>query len=339
MNYGHIDIICHLFISVISTIIYYVIRVWKVMSLKKSKRQSNVPFLLMVLPGTLWLILFFYIPAMGNVVAFKDFRFEGSNFIENIILSKWVGFKNFEFMFATKTIIQVIRNTLLYNLGFIIFGLVAAVAVSLIANELRSKRAQKVYQTLMLLPYFLSWIIISYFVYSFLSPDKGIFNSVLKFMGHDAISWYTEPLYWPAILISVGIWKNIGYNAAMYFATVVGIDKTYYEAAMMDGATKWQQAMRVTVPLLRPLMIVLTLLAIGNIFKADFGLFYQVTRNSGPLYSVTSVLDTFIYNGLIANGDIGMSSAAGLFQSTVGLVLITGANLIVRKIDPDSALF
>lgn len=307
--------------------------------MKKGRRKSQRTYLLMVLPGTLWLILFFYIPALGNVVAFKNFSFEGSNFIENLFLSKWVGFKNFEFLFSTRTIIDVVRNTILYNLGFIIFGLIAAVAVALIMKEIKSKRKLKAYQTAMLLPYFLSWIIISYFVYSFLSPDKGMFNAIGAVFGKAPINWYTEPKYWPVILIFMGVWKSLGYNVALYYASMVGIDDTYYEAAAIDGASKWQQAMKITVPLLKPLMIVLTLLAIGNIFKADFGLFYQVPRNSGPLYSVTSVLDTFVYNGLITNGDIGMSSAAGLFQSSVGLVLITVSNLIVRKIDPDSALF
>lgn len=293
----------------------------------------------MVLPGTLWLLLFFYMPAFGNIVAFKDFRFEGSNFIENLYLSEWVKFDNFKFLFATKTIIKVVRNTILYNLGFIILGLIASVGIALIMNELRSKRLRKIYQTSLLLPYFLSWIIISYFVYSFLSPDKGMFNAIRLMMGKEAISWYTEPKFWPYILTFMGIWKSLGYNSALYYANIVGIDESYYEAAVMDGASKWQQAIKITVPLLKPLMTVLTLIAIGNIFRADFGLFYQVPRNSGALYDVTSVLDTFVYNGLITNGDIGMSSAAGLFQSSVGLILITLSNLVVRKIDPESALF
>ena len=197
----------------------------------------------------------------------------------------------------------------------------------------------KVYQTSMLLPYFISWVIISYFVYAFLSPDKGLLNAIITGNGGEAINWYNEPRFWPFILLFLGVWKGIGYNSIIYFASIMGIDPTYYEAAMVDGATKWQQIKNVTIPQLVPLITILSILAVGNIFKADFGLFYQIPRNSGALYEVTSVLDTYIYNGLTSSGDIGMASAAGLYQSVVGCILVVGANLFVRRFDEESALF
>ncbi|EIA20596.1 binding--dependent transport system inner membrane component family protein [Listeria fleischmannii 1991] len=309
--------------------------------MKKLGREfmRNKAFLAMCLPGFIWLIIFFYIPVLGNVVAFKDFHYAAGGFIESLKESPWVGFDNFKFLFSSDNAYLITRNTVLYNVAFIVLGLIVAVMIAIIMSELRSKKLIKVYQTSMLLPYFLSWVVISYFVYAFLSPDKGLLNSLIVANGGEAISWYTEPKYWPYILIFMGIWKGVGYNSIIYFATIMGIDPTYYEAAQMDGASKWQQVKNVTLPQLVPLITILSILAVGNIFRADFGLFYQIPRNSGALYEVTSVLDTYIYNGLTSTGDIGMAAAAGLYQSLVGFVLVVGTNLIVRKFDPESALF
>ncbi|BDP78598.1 sugar ABC transporter permease [Enterococcus faecium] len=225
------------------------------------------------------------------------------------------------------------------NVAFILLNLLISVVFAIIMSELRNKRLVKVYQTMSLLPYFLSWVIISYFVYAFLSPDKGIFNQWITGHGGEAVNWYNEPKYWPFILVFIGTWKGIGYNSIIYFASVMGIDPTYYEAAMVDGASKWQQIKHVTIPQLIPLMTILTILAVGNIFRADFGLFYNIPRNSGALYDVTQVLDTYIYNGLTSTGDFGMTAAAGLYQSVVGFVLLMITNTIARRFDSDSALF
>jgi putative aldouronate transport system permease protein len=311
----------------------------KVMKKLGREFMRNKAFLAMCLPGFIWLIIFFYIPVLGNVVAFKDFHYAAGGFIESLKESPWVGFDNFKFLFSSDNAYLITRNTVLYNVAFIVLGLIVAVMIAIIMSELRSKKLIKVYQTSMLLPYFLSWVVISYFVYAFLSPDKGLLNSLIVANGGEAISWYTEPKYWPYILIFMGIWKGVGYNSIIYFATIMGIDPTYYEAAQMDGASKWQQVKNVTLPQLVPLITILSILAVGNIFRADFGLFYQIPRNSGALYEVTSVLDTYIYNGLTSTGDIGMAAAAGLYQSLVGFVLVVGTNLIVRKFDPESALF
>ena len=301
--------------------------------------KNNLTFLLMVLPGVLWLVLFFYIPVLGNVVAFKDYRHTGNGFIDSVMKSEWIGFDNFKFLFNSSDAYVITRNTLLYNLSFILLGLVFAVGLAIIFSELRSRKMVKVNQTAMLFPYFLSWVIISYFVYAFLSPDKGLVNRWLEVLGFERINWYSDKTYWPFILIFLGIWKGLGYNSIIYYASIMGINPSYYEAATVDGATKWQRIRHITLPQLAPLMMILMILAIGNIFRADFGLFYQTTKNSGALYDVTLVLDTYVYNGIAGTGDIGMASAAGLYQSVVGCILVVTTNLVVRRFDKDAALF
>lgn len=295
--------------------------------------------LLMILPGTIWFLIFAYLPMFGTVLAFKDFRISPDGFFASVFNSEWVGFKNFEYLFTTNDAYIITRNTILYNLAFIILGLVIAVGFAIMLSELVNKRTAKVYQTGMFLPHFLSWVIISYFAFTFLSVDKGTLNQIITYFGGEPISWYSEAKYWPYILVFVGIWKGVGYNSVIYLAAITGIDKSYYEAAVIDGASKWKQVRYITIPLLKPLMIILTILAIGGIFRSDFGLFYQLPKDSGALYPVTNVIDTFVYRGLINMGDIGMSTAAGLYQSLVGLILILVANYIVRKIEKDHAIF
>ena len=300
---------------------------------------KNRAWLLMVLPGTIWLLVFSYLPMFGTVLAFKNFKISPGGFIQSLINSDWVGFDNFKFLFTSGDAFRITRNTVLYNLIFIVLGLVFAVFVAITLNEIANKKLAKIYQTSMLFPHFLSWVIVSYFVFSFLSVDKGMMNSMLGVFGIEPISWYSEPDKWPGILIFMNIWKGVGYGSIVYLAAIVGIDKTYFEAATIDGASKWQQIKNITIPLLIPLMIILTIMAIGGIFRSDFGLFYQVPRNSAILYPVTDVIDTYIYKGLMNMGNIGMSTAAGLYQSLVGFVLIMITNRIVKKIDPEYGLF
>lgn len=301
--------------------------------------RENFIFLLMVLPGVAWLILFFYIPVFGNIVAFKDYHITGEGFIDSVMKSKWVGFDNFKFLFSSKDAYIITRNTVLYNLGFIFLGLIVSVGIAIIFSELRSKRVVKVLQTSMLFPYFLSWVIISFFTDAFLNVDKGLVNHILASFGMKAINFYSELWIWPALLLFLGIWKGFGYSSVMYYATIMGIDPTYYEAATVDGASKWQRIRNITIPQLSSLITVLTILAVGNIFRADFGLFYQIPHNAGALYSVTNVIDVYVYNGLTKSGDIGMTAAAGLYQSVVGLVLVLISNIIARRIDKNAALF
>ncbi|MFZ8764959.1 ABC transporter permease [Enterococcus diestrammenae] len=302
------------------------------------KFKNDLPFLLLAAPGLIWLVLFFYIPVLGNVVAFKDFRFSEGGFLQSILNSEWVGWDNFKFLFQSNNAFIITRNTILYNVGSIIIGTIAAVILAIVFSEMRSKRAVKIYQTAMMFPHFISWIIISYFVESFLSTDKGLLNGLLFEKG-EGINFYTEPKYWPFILLFLAVWKGLGYKSIVYFASIMGIDPTYYEAATVDGATNWQQIKHVTLPQILPLIIIMTILAVGSIFRADFGLFYQIPLNSGSLFNVTSVLDTYIFTGLTSSGDIGMAAAAGLYQSAVGCVLVIITNLIVRHFDEESALF
>lgn len=300
---------------------------------------KNRVWLLMVLPGTIWFLLFAYLPMMGNVIAFKKFRIDPDGFFASIINSEWVGWDNFKYLFSTDSAYIITRNTIGYNLIFIVVGLVTAVTTAVVLSELANKRLAKVYQTGMLFPHFLSWVIVSYFVFTFLSPDRGLLNNILGWFGVDAIAWYSDPQFWPYIIVVMSIWKGVGYGSIVYLASIAGIDRTFYEAAMIDGATKWQQVKKITLPMLKPLIIILLIMDVGKIFNSDFGLFFQVPRDAGALYSVTNTIDTFVYRGLISLGDIGMSTAAGLYQSSVGFVLVMLTNYIVRKVDEDSALF
>lgn len=300
---------------------------------------KNKAFLLMVLPGTAWFLIFCYLPMPGALLAFKEYRLDQGGFFSALLKSKWVGFKNFAFLFNAQDAYIITRNTVLYNLVFIFLGLVISVSMAVILFNLTQKKWAKFYQTAMFMPYFLSWVIVSYFVFSFLSEDKGLLNHVLAWIGLNPVSWYAETRYWPLILIFMSIWKGTGYSSVVYLAAISGIDKSYYEAAMIDGASKWKQTVNITIPLIRPMMIILTILAVGGIFRADFGLFYQIPRDSGLLYPVTNVIDTYVYRSLKVLGDFGLASAAGFYQSVVGFILVISANWIVRKVSEDQALF
>ena len=232
------------------------------------------------------------------------------------------------------------RNTILYNVAFIIIGTVMAIIVAILMCELGERLRVKFFQAALLLPNLLSWVVIGFIAYAFLNADTGfINNTVLEFLGIDPVAWYSYSGAWPAILIIVNLWKNLGYQSIIFMASISGIDKALYEAAAIDGASKIKQVFTITLPLLKPTVITLTLMSIGRIFYSDFGLFYQVPQNSGALFSTTQTIDTYVYRGLMELNDVGMSAAAGLYQSLVGFVLVLAANAIVRKLDSDNALF
>lgn len=300
--------------------------------------RNNKELLLLTIPGAIWFLVFAYLPMFGVIVAFKRWRIHGG-FFESLMNSKWVGFDNFKFLFKSSDAWLITKNTVLYNLVFIILGIVLPVTLAILLNELLNKKLAKFYQSSMFLPYFLSWVVVSYCLYAFLSPEKGYVNGILQSMGGKGISWYTEPKYWPFIIIFMSQWKAVGYGTVVYLASICGIDKSYYEAAMIDGASKFQQIKYITVPLLKPVMIIMFITSIGGMFRGDLGLFYQLPKDSGALYSVTNVIDTYVYRGLMNLGDIGMSSAASLYQSFVGLILIVTSNAIVRKVDEENAFF
>ncbi len=303
--------------------------------MKRKKIKRYFPLFLLGFPGMLYLFINNYIPMLGIVIAFKNI-----NFSKGILASDWVGLKNFEYLFKTRDAFIITRNTIGYNILFICANLMLSVLFAIVLSELRSRMASRVYQTLILLPYLISMVIVSYLVFAFLGNENGfVNNTLLPLFGGGRISWYTQPRYWVVILPLVYVWKNVGYSTVIYLASVIGIDPEYYEAARLDGAGTLQKIRYITLPLIRPTIIMLTLLNIGRIFYSDFGLFYQVPQNSGALFSTTNVIDTYVYRALIKLGDIGMSSAAGVYQSLVGFVLIMLSNSIVRKIDKENALF
>ncbi len=301
---------------------------------KKRKFKRYIPLYIMALPGLIYLFINNYMPLPGLVLAFKKY-----NARHGIFGSKFVGLKNFKYLFATKDAFIITRNTLLYNAAFIIVNTVLAIFVAILLAEM-SSRIKKAYQSFILLPYMISMVIVSYLVFGFLSTENGFINkTILEGMGRAPIVWYMQPKYWPFILIFVSAWKGVGYNCVIYLASILGIDRSIYESAAIDGASKWQQIFKITIPLLKPTIIMMTMLALGRIFYSDFGLFYQVPQNQGALFPVTNTVDTYVYRGLLELGDMSMSSAAGLYQSLVGFVLVLGSNLLVRKIDPENALF
>lgn len=299
----------------------------------RKKISRYITIYLMALPGLVYLFINNYMPMSGLVVAFKNFSAK-----KGMWQSDWAGFKNFKFLFQTSDAWIITRNTLLYNIAFIVIGTILSVTVAILLNEIVNKKAGKLYQSVILLPYLVSWVIISYLVFAFLSADSGfINNSIIKVLGKESISWYNEPKYWPVIIVLVYLWQSTGYHSIVYYASVVGFDRGYYEAAELEGAGPWKKIRHITIPLLRPIITTMVMLAIGKIFYSDFGLFYQIPMNSGAIYSTTSVIDTYVYRGLIQQGNIGMSAAAGLYQSVVGFSVVLLANLAVRKFDKDSA--
>lgn len=289
---------------------------------------------IMALPTVICLILFSYAPMFGLVVAFQDF-----NVSKGFLASPFVGLKNFEFLFATRDAWVITRNTVLYNIAFILLGTFFAVALAIMLSEMYFTRTGKVLQTIFIMPNFLSIAVIAIIVFAFLSPTTGYVNSLLKASGQSPVSWYTTPGIWPPLLIFVRLWQGTGYSAVVYLASISGISNEYYEAAMLDGATKFQQIRYITIPNLRFIITIQLIMAIGSMFRGDIGLFYTVTMNNGALFPVTDVIDTYVFRALTKMNNPGMATAAGLYQSVVGLILILISNKIVTKVDPDSALF
>ena len=292
------------------------------------------PVYLLALPAIVYLLINNYGPMFGMVIAFKNYRFD-----KGIWGSDWAGLKNFEFLFRSSDSWLITRNTLLYNLTFILLGTVLSITLAIFLNEIRGKRLRKTYQTVALLPHLLSMVIISYLVYGLLSPGDGLLNQLMTVLGKPEVSWYDTPEYWPTILILVNQICSVGYLCIVYLSSLAGIDKSYYEAASIDGASTWRKIWSITLPCLKPTIITMTLLSLGKIMYSDFGLFYQVPMNSGLLYDVTSTIDTYIYRGLMQSPNLSMSSAAAFYQSIVGFALVLTANFVVSRIDKDSALF
>ncbi len=293
-----------------------------------------LPFYLMGAPGLIYIFINNYMPLAGLQIAFKNF-----NFAKGMWKSPWIGFKNFEFLFKSKDAFIIIRNTILYNVAWIIIGMVVGVGAAILLNEVTNKIAKKFYQTAILLPYLMSMVVIAYLVYAYLSPSTGLITKAIEHVTGNTIQFYQEPKFWPFILTFVNQWRGIGFGMILYLSSLLGIDPTFYEAASLDGATKWQQIRLITIPLLKPTILMLLILNLGQIFRSDFGLFYQVPMMQAPLFPVTQTIDTYVYRALMQLNNVGMSAAASFVQSIVGFIFIVTANKIVTKLDENSALF
>lgn len=306
--------------------------------MKKKKnnmyRKRNLQLWTLAFPAVLLLLVFNYAPMFGIVLAFKDYKVP-----KGIFGSPWAGMENFKFFFESQDAARVIRNTLGLNLLFIVAGIVLGVIFALIMYEVKRPGQIKTYQTISIIPSFISWVAVGYIVYSLLDPTKGIMNQILAVFGVEGIDWYSSPQYWPVILLIAKVWQSVGLGSIIYYAALMGVDNDLYEAADMDGANKLQKTLHISIPQIVPIIIVMALLDVGKIFRADFGLFYNVTRDVGALYSTTDVIDTYVFRALMQQGNIGMASAVGLVQSVVCFVTLVTTNWIVKKISPENSLF
>ena len=295
--------------------------------------RKHGELLVLALPALVFVVIFDYLPMVGNLVAFTRYRYD-----RGVFGSEFIGFGNFEFFITSQTAFDVTRNTILYNLGFIAITTAVALTFAVLLNELPRKWAV-VYQTALFLPHFLSWVVVSYVTNGFLDFRHGFLNQALESVGQDKVQWYFEAKYWPYILNIVHLWKAVGFSTLVYYASIIGIDTTYYEAARVDGANKWQMTRHITIPMLMPMVIILFILALGNIFRGDFGLFFFIPNNSSFLYGTTDIIDTYVYRALTEIGNLGMGAAVGLYQSVVGLFTVLGANWLVRRLNREHALW
>ena len=296
--------------------------------------RKNIVLPMMLIPAFLYFFIFSYLPMSGAIVAFKSY-----NFREGIFGSPWVGFSNFEYFFKSGQAWTVTRNTILYNVGFIVVNTVLQMGLAIFISEIGGKYFKKVTQTAMFLPYFISWVVVGMIAYNFLNVDYGTVNTILNKLGMESINFYGTKWVWPIIITAFCAWKNVGYGTVLYLAAIMGIDQEIYEAAQIDGANIFQRIFKVTIPCLVPTLIILTLLSIGNIFRGDFQMFYQLVGNNGPLFPITDVIDTFTFRSLIQSGEVGMSAAAGLYQSIFCFITIIITNKIVKSYDKDYSLF
>lgn len=291
--------------------------------------RDNATYFLMLLPAAIVLLLFNYLSMFGTIIAFKDYRYA-----TGIFGSKWVGLDNFITFFSSADAGVIIRNTVLYAITFIFADVFFGVVVGILVYEVTSRKCVKFFQTTMLLPNFMSWVVVAYVVYAFLDPVYGVVNNAFNL----DINWYSDPKYWPFFLLISHVWKSVGMNSIIYYSALMGIDETLYEAAEIDGASRWKQILHITIPELRGVMCILIILGMGKVFRGDFGLFYNVPMDVGALYPVTDIIDTYIFRGL-RGGDLGVNTAVCLVQSVVGLITVVISNKVVKKLDPDSAMY
>lgn len=296
--------------------------------------MKNRTLCLMTLPAVVLLFVLNYLPMAGIVLAFKQYRVD-----LGVFKSEWNGLNNFKFFFTSQDAWIILRNTIGINVATILLGIVVSVSIALLMNEITSRKRVKLYQTILFFPYFLSWIVVSEMLYAFLSPNHGMLNQLIIAAGGEKVQWYSKAELWPLILVLAGVWKSMGYSSITYYATIMGIDSEYYEAARIDGANRMQMAISITLPFLKPIIIINVLLQAGRMLNADFALFQFVPKGSAMLYETTSVIDTYVFSALTSTGNVSIGAATGLFQSFTGLILILIANGIARKISAEHALF
>ncbi len=303
---------------------------------KKKRRltRRRLEIYSMTVIPLLYIFIFCYLPFYGIIIAFKNYKFS-----QGIFGSEWCGFDNFKFLFLSQDFTNAVKNTLIMNLIFIATGTIAALLIAILMYNVKSRHATKVYQTVLLTPHYLSWVIGAYVVYALLQPQSGLVNTMLHNLGFTGVDWYNKPGVWPVVLTICNIWKHIGMDSIFYYAALMGIDEALLEAAEIDGANGRKKVYYVMIPEILSIVVMLTIMKFGGIFHADFGLFYQVPRNLPALYSTTDVLDTFVFRSMRELGDMGMSSAAGLLQSVVGFVLLLTVNKLSKKISEEGALF
>ncbi len=296
--------------------------------------METTELFILTLPAIILLLIFAYWPMFGIIVAFKRF-----NPNAGILGSEWVGLDNFEFFFSSQDAWRVLRNTVLYGIDFQVLGVITALFLAIMLYNVRSKAALKYYQTTMILPKFVSMVLVAYIAYAVLNPVSGVANKIIEFFGGEGVQWYSEPKYWPVILTIVEVWKTVGMSSIMYYAALMGIDETLFEAARIDGATRWQEIKYIMIPEISSVICILLILGMGGLISGDFGLFYQIPMNIGVLYPATDIINTYTFRGLMGATNWGMTSAVGLFQSVISLILIIGSNLVVKKIEPANSLF
>ena len=296
--------------------------------------SKNSVYLLMLLPATLYVLLFNYVPMGGVIMAFKQY-----NFSKGLFASPWVGMKNFKFLIVSNKLWPLTRNTLLYNLAFIIVGMVMEVGFAIIINEMRCRWFKKLFQSFIFLPYFISWVIASAVIQTMLDYDSGMISRMVKWSGAQMVNIYTDQAPWPYLLVFFKMWKTVGYGSIIYLSSITSIGTEMYEAAEIDGANSWQKVFRITIPNLVPTMVIMFLLACGQIFRGDFGMFFQLIGNNGALLEVGDILDLYVYRAMAGNANLGYGAAAGVYQSVLCFVTIMLANFIVKKVQPDYTLF
>lgn len=298
-----------------------------------TKFKNNAQLLLLCIPALAGYILFNYVPMAGLVIAFKRYTYK-----DGIFGSKWVGLKNFELFFISEDVRRILLNTMLYSLWFLVLGLFLKVVISLLLAEINSRKALKFFQTCITLPNFLSWVVVGFISYTIFHPTLGILNQIRNLLGAASVDVYSNPKYWPAILTIFESWKNVGMGSIVFYASLMGIDSSLYEAAAIDGANRFQQIWHISLPHLVSLVCIYGILGMGSLFGGDFGLFYQIPRNISALYETTDVMSTYLYRG-IQEGSYGLNSAVSFTQSVLGFVMVLITNLAVKKVSPENSMF